>query len=213
MASLFARAAYEIQTPRLILRSPTTADTEPLHKLLTTPGNDPYNPPEHGLTLEKLRARIGRFAESTARGENAWMVFVLRESHELIGFGGYNTFESVDEPGPFLGRPNAPLGKKYMTDVGIMLDAEHWRKGYGREVLCALLEYARGVLGCELFRTETGDDNEPWKALMRSAGFGSFEAKGRASYDEKLEVWVWKFDAGDWDRAKGKMKAERKWPL
>lgn len=90
-----------------------------------------------------------------------------------------------------------------------MFDAKYWRKGHGREVLRALLEYAYGELRCGLFQTETGDDNRPWKALMRSVGFGAFEAKGQASYDASLEVWVWKFDAENGERAKEKMKAEQ----
>lgn len=112
MASPFARTTSEIETPCLVLGSPTTADTEALYKLLTTLGNDPYNPPESGLTPEKpekLRAHIGNFADSTMRGENAWLVFILRESNEIIGFGAYKTFEIVYDAGSFLNRPDAPF--------------------------------------------------------------------------------------------------------
>lgn len=211
-SSPFARSSYEIQSPRLIIRTPSASDAEAYYKLLTTPENFSYEEAEQGLTLERLRVRIGRFAESVARGENSFMVIALRETGQLIGHGGYNTFESV-ELGQFLSISDALPGKKYMTDLGIMLDYSPWRKGYGLELLSALVEYARGELGCELFRAETGTDNEPWRALMRSAGLAAFEGRHKASYDENLDVWVWKFDAGHWEQAKQKMEAEGKWPL
>jgi len=215
MASPFARPSYEILSPRLIIRTATELDTEAFHKLLTTPENFPHESPEKDLTPEKLRTRIGGFGESTARGQNAWVVFCLRETGELIGHGGYNTFELV-EPGQFLGYKSGSSThsgpEKPMTDLGIMIDHRHWRKGYGLEILCALIEYARG-LGCELFRTETGDDNEPWKALMQAAGLGGCKGRGPASYDEKLEVWNWKFDVDQWEQTKKDLEADGKWPL
>lgn len=211
-SSRFARPSYEIQSPRLIIRTPTASDTEAFHGFLTTRENFPHEEPEKDLTLEKLRARIGRFAESAGRGENAFMVFVLRETGQLIGYGGYNTFESV-EPGKFLSTPDTPLGEKYMTDFGIMIDHRYWRKGYGLELLSALVEYARGELGCELFRAETDNDNEPWRALMRSAGLAATEGRHKASYDENIDVWVWKFDAAHWEQAKKKLETEGKWLL
>ena len=211
-SALFARCAYEIQSPRLIIRTATTEDTEAYYKFLTTPENFPYEEPEQGLTLEKLRARIGRLAESTAHGKNAFVIVTLCETGQLIGHGGYNTFESVDYE-QFLSLLDTPVGKKYMTDIGIAIAHTHWRKGYGLELLSALVEYAHGELGCELFRTETGIDNEPWRSLMRSAQLERFKGSHKASYDKNVDVWVWKFDANHWAEAKAKMKAEGKWYL
>jgi len=211
-SSPFARIAYEIKSPRLIVRTATEADTESLHKFLTTPENFPYEEPEKGLTFEKLRTRIGRFAESTAKGEDAFLIVVHRETSELIGYGGYNTFESVD-PGEFLPETTLSPGKKYMTDIGIIIDHKHWRKGYGLELVSVLFEYARIELHINLFRAETGDDNEPWRSLMRAAGLAEFEGRNKASYDASQDVWVWKFDAGHWEQAKQKMQANGKWAL
>ncbi|KAK7218969.1 hypothetical protein V2G26_006972 [Clonostachys chloroleuca] len=48
------------------------------------------------------------------------------------------------------------------TDIGITIDHKHWRKGYGVEAFCGLVEFAHRELGCKLFRVETGLTNEPW---------------------------------------------------
>ncbi|KAJ0165921.1 hypothetical protein CTA2_9443 [Colletotrichum tanaceti] len=211
-SSQFARTAYEINSPRLIVRTATDSDADAFHGLMTNPENFPFEEPEKNLTIERLRTRIGRFAEFTANGKNAFMVVVLRETGQLIGYGGYNTFESVD-PVEFLSETTLSPGAKYMTDFGIIIDQSHWRRGYGLELVSVLVEYALVELGCELFRAETGDNNEPWRALMRAAGLADLEGRHQASYDANQEVWVWKFDSGHWKRAKEKMQAEGKWRL
>ncbi|KAK1979235.1 acetyltransferase [Colletotrichum cereale] len=211
-SSQFARPAYEIKSPRLIVRTATDTDAEEYYKLMTNPENFPFEEIEKDLTLEKLRTRIGKFAELTAKGKNAFTVVALRDTNKLIGYGGYNTFEALD-PAEFLTETTLSPGVKYMTDLGIIIDHEHRRKGYGMELISALVEHARVELGCELFRAETGTVNEPWRALMRAAGLAEFEGRHKASYDASQDVWVWKFDAGHWDQAKRKLQAEGGWLL
>ncbi|GJC84342.1 hypothetical protein ColLi_07180 [Colletotrichum liriopes] len=212
MSSRFARPAYEIKSPRLIVRSATDSDAKDFYNLMTNPENFPFEEPEKNLTIERLRTRIGRFAEFTAEGKNAFMVVVLQETNQLIGYGGYNTFESLDTA-EFLTETTLSPGKKYMTDVGIIIDHRYRRKGYALELVCALVEYARVELDCELFRAETGNDNKPWRALMQAVGLADFEGRHKASYDADQDVWVWKFDSGHWGQAKAKMQAEGKWLL
>ncbi|KAF6796933.1 acetyltransferase [Colletotrichum sojae] len=204
----------EIRSPRIVIRTAVDSDAEAFLKFLTTPENFPFQETEKDLTLDRIRTRIAKFAELTAKGKHGWVVFVLRETNELIGYGGYNGFKSVD-PTEFLsGTTTLPPGEKgNMTDLGIGIDHRHWRKGYGLEILEALVEYARVNLGCELFRTETGDDNQPWRSLMAAAGLGQFESREKASYDANQEVWLWKFDAGHWEKSKAKLQGDGKWLL
>jgi RimJ/RimL family protein N-acetyltransferase len=208
------RTTLKIDSPRLIIRTAVQSDAEAFRDFLTTPGNFPFQEPEKDLTMDRIRTRIDKFANFTAKREHGWVVFVLRETKELIGYGGYNTFVSVDSAA-FLAGGTTTLspGEKRMTDLGINIDHRHWRKGYGLEILEALVEHARTDLGCELFRTETGDDNQPWRSLMRAAGLGQFESRQKASYDANQEVWVWKFDAGHWEQSKKKLQADGKWLL
>ncbi|KAK1455629.1 acetyltransferase [Colletotrichum melonis] len=123
----------------------------------------------------------------SADGKNAFLVVEPRGTDELIGYGGYNTSESVDPP-EFLDQTTLQGSKAYMTDIGIIIDHKHWRKGYGLELISVLIEYAKNELGC----------------------LAKFEGWQKASYDEKQEVWVWKFDAGHWKQEKERMQIEGK---
>ncbi|KAK1510146.1 acetyltransferase [Colletotrichum abscissum] len=81
----------------------------------------------------------------SADGKNAFLVVETRDTDELIGYGGYNTSESVDPP-------DVQGSKAYMTDIGIIIDHKHWRKGYGLVLISVLIEYAKNELGCQVFR-------------------------------------------------------------
>ncbi|KAF6820637.1 acetyltransferase [Colletotrichum musicola] len=202
----------EIRSPRIIIRTAVDSDAEAFLKFLTTPENVLFQESEKDLTLDRIRTRIAKFAELTAKGKHGWVVFVLRETNEPIGYGGYNGSESVD-PTEFLPGTTtlSPGEKRNMTDLGIGIDHRHWRKGYGLEIFEALIEYARVNLGCEQFRTETGDDNQPWRSLMAAAGLGQFETREKASYDVNQEVWLWRFDVGHWEKSKTKLQGDGKW--
>lgn len=193
-SSPLARPSLEIESRRLAVRPAVASDADAFLELLTTSANFPHEAPEKGLKLERVRARIAGFAASAARGDDAFLIFVERQTDRLVGYGGYNTFQSV-ELGRFFQPPaDAPAegggggDAKRMTDIEIMLDHHCWRRGFGLELLCALVEHARSCLGCELFQAETADDNEPWRALMRAAGLGDTEGRIKASFDPSLDV-------------------------
>lgn len=214
MAAPFPQEAYTITTPRLIIRSAVPEDDEALHKLLSTPENQPFDAVQPGLSPEVMRARIGRWKPMTAAGKNAFMVVALRETGEVIGNGGFNCFE--DDNGTSVAQQDGEdgvRGRPYLTDTGVVLDHRHWGKGYGRETLCAKVEYAVEELGCRVVRVETADDNKPWRALMASLGLAEIETKGPVSYDENVIGWVYRIDAQQWRAVREDLKKRGKWPL
>lgn len=205
----FPRETYEIASPRLIIRTAIESDAEGLHEFLTTPENFPFFPCSTTLTVEKLRGSIGKWKDMQPKGLNAFLVIILRQTGEVIGQGTYNCFEQVDDDDATAGGGD----KKLLTDVGVMLDHKHWRKGLGAEAICSLVEFAVEELGVSLFRTETAKENEPWRALVRSVGLGAFESFGPQSYDANGAGWIWKFDAEDWRKVKTELQEKGKWPL
>lgn len=213
-----SRESYQILSPRLVIRTAVATDAESLQKFMTTPENFPHNPCNTAMTVEKLQTSIGRWHDMQREGINAFLVITLRETGELIGQGSYNCFERTadddageekaeeDEAGRHATRP-------LLTDFGVMLDHRHWRRGLGAEAVCSLVEFAARDLGCGVFRTETDEGNEPWRALLRGVGLAGFESFGPQSYDESVSGWVWKFDAEDWERVRADLKEKGKWPL
>lgn len=212
----FPPESYEILSPRLVIRTALESDAEGLHRFLTTAKNFPHTPCNEELTVEKLRGSIGRWKDMQAEGANAFLIIVLRETGEIIGQGSYNCFEwvaaapSTSNQDTFTGEDDS---KKRLTDFGVMLDHQHWGKGLGTEAACSMVDFAIEELGCSLFRTETAEENEAYRAFIRKLGLQDFETFGPQSYDEKIEGWVWKFDAQDWQRVKTKAKETGKGPL
>ncbi|TDZ24166.1 putative N-acetyltransferase p20 [Colletotrichum orbiculare MAFF 240422] len=213
MTAPFPQEAYEIVTPRLIIRSATPDDAEGLYKLMSTPENQPFEEPQRDLSPEVMRARIERWKPMTAAGKNAFMMVTLRETGEIIGQGGYNCFEDASGASVARQEGNDVTGRPYLTDTGVVLDHRHWGKGYGRETLCAKVDYAMEELGCSVVRVETGDENKPWRALMASVGLDRIETKGPTSYDANIIGWVYNIDAQTWKSVRENLKLKGKWPL
>lgn len=207
----FPRESYEIVSPRLIIRTALDSDAEGLHQFLTTAENFPHTPYNKELTVERLRGAIGRWKDMQPKGDNAFLIITLRQTGEIIGQGSYNCFEWVEAPAE--ASVEGRKKKEMLTDLGVMLDHRHWRKGLGTEAICSLVDFAIEELGCTLFRTETAEENEPWRAIIQSVGLRDFESFGAQSYDEKVQGWVWKFDADDWQKVKSERQANGKWPL
>lgn len=213
--SPFSREAVEIKTPRVLMRTGTTADTEGYLKYSIEPANFPYGGCDATLTLEKCEKRVANFAEWTAEGKHAWIMFLSREMGDFMGFGGYNCFEAVDATAFLPGSAAAEASKagetKTLADMGIMLDHKYWGKGYGIEIMIGLVEHARREMGAELFRTETDLGNKEWQALMKRIEVGEYMRKEKASYDANKEVLQWRWDEKIWLESKDKIQAKGRW--
>ncbi|KAJ0115087.1 gcn5-related n-acetyltransferase [Diaporthe amygdali] len=215
-----AASGLSITSPRLTVRTAIPSDGEGLVAYFSNPANFPW-PAETDLTLEKLLPRIDKWANATAEGKSAFMVIVLRETNQVIGFGGFNNLPRTEPLG------NKPIweitkgseeGTVLVADVGISIDHQHQRQGYAKEAVCAVLEYGFSELGCAYAHLDTQKSNEPLKALVGSLGI-----KGVAGDDsEPLEDAAFCFaskainydlDKATWDSLREELKSKDKWPL
>lgn len=210
MAAEGAKGSLEIHTPRLILRAARLSDIETYHAQRSAAENHPFGGVEGDGSLVKTRTTVERLIKKTALGETAFMIWTPRETGEAIGYGGYNYFKNVNAA-EFLGRDETGPIEKRMTEPGLTIDHRYWRKGFGLEIVCGMVEYAFSGLGCELILFETDLVNEPFRELMRTAGMAELEKK---TVDEDgEEIWSWRFDGAGWAAAKEEMKSRNKWPL
>ena len=142
-----------IETARLVLRKARESVLEAIWRsvwrderlaatMLWTPTPD----------LEGARARLARTIAYQA--ENYGYFVCLRETDEPIGFGGVRE----TEPGLF-------------EETGICIAAACQRRGYGKELLAALVDLAFRRLGGKRFIYACFHDNEASAALCRSCGF------------------------------------------
>ncbi|GKT83132.1 acetyltransferase [Colletotrichum tofieldiae] len=202
-------------------------DAKALYDILSTPENLPFSSVPPDISPDVMRARIERWGPETASGKKAILMITLREAGELIGYGGFNCFETAEgQPcdvalqnirGERAGTDGSSVGESqitpHLTDFGIVLDHRQWGKGYGREVLCGQVEFAIEDIGCSIVRIETDLDNEPWRAVMASVGLGRLEAKQPVTHGGRDIGWVYKIDPETWSEVRDDLKRRGKWPL
>jgi RimJ/RimL family protein N-acetyltransferase len=168
----WAHPVHVLQTPRLILRSALESDAPAFTKLFSDLKNNPFGGVRgHFKSEDEQRENIIKQAGSTARGENAWLVVILKPSNPtpknsevlkvddglLIGSTGFNEFKVKKDK----------EGKEVLwTDVGCLIDWRFHRKGYALETLQAIFEYAFSELKAQTISAETNMENKPWRNLM-----------------------------------------------
>lgn len=168
----WARPSHTLHTPRLLLRTALESDTVAFTRLFSDPKNNPFSGVRgHQKTEEEQRENLSKQAGSTARGENAWLVVILKpeqpvpESAEilkvddglLIGSTGFNEFELAKNEN----------GEEFLrTDIGCLIDWRLHRKGYALETLEGIIEYAFAELMAKEISADTNLDNKPWRQLM-----------------------------------------------
>ncbi len=134
------------------------------------------------------------------------MVIQLRETGELVGFGGFNSL-------PYKPALDGSGVEVLVGDLGVLIDRSHWRKGYATEVLCAKSEFGFDYFGCGFMFLDTDKDNEPVRSLMRAMGLGHVETKKPSMFNKEDWAWLYEYDKATWETAKAEMKAKGTWPL
>lgn len=217
-----AASGYTITSPRITIRTAVHSDGEALVAFFTNPANFPWEA-EADLTLEKVLPRIDRWAKATAEGKSAFMVVVLRESNQLMGFGGFNSLPYTEplgsQPTWTMTKKEGPEGGMVLAaDIGMSIDHRYQRKGYAREAICASIEYGFEELGAGHVHMDTAKDNEPFRGLMRDMGIEEFEGDGgetpeAAPFGFARKSYNYQFDRKAWEGVKDGMKKRGKWPL
>lgn len=215
-----AASGLSITSPRLTIRTAVPSDGEALVAYFSNPANFPW-PAETDLTLEKILPRIGKWAEATAAGKSAFMVIVVRETGQLIGFGGFNSLPRTE---PLGGKPTWEIrkgegeGTVLVADVGVSIDHQHQRKGYAREAVCAVVEYGFEHLGCAYAHLDTQQSNEPMKALLAGLGVKGVEGDGTEALPDAAFGFASKsinydVDRTSWEGLREELIKKEGWPL
>lgn len=215
-----AATGLKITSPRLTIRTAAPSDGEALVAYFSNQANFPW-PAEKDLTLDKMLPRIDKFADATARGQSAFMVIALRETGQLIGFGGFNNLprtEPLGDKPAWEIRNGSGEGTVRVADVGVSIDHQHQRRGYAREAVCATLEYGFENLGCAYAHLDTQKDNEPMKALMAGLGVKGVEGDGSESVEDAAFGFAskavnYEFDGATWNSVREELRKKGTWPL
>ena len=117
--------------------------------------------------LDEAREKMNR----TINFQNThYSYFVsLKETDEPIGFGGF-----ID------------INKDCYEDTGVCISNDYQGKGYGKELMLALLDLVFNKLNGKEFIWTCFKDNEVSKKLCKSLGFKYFKEENRIRNRDKL---------------------------
>jgi ribosomal-protein-alanine N-acetyltransferase len=140
-----------IETARLLLQPFDEGDLPTLVKLRSDPevarylGGDEWNGPE------KVAERFRFYLEHQRKHGFACGRAVLRETGEIIGWGGLQHLDDTDE-----------------IEVGYGFAKEHWGRGYASEMAAAWLRHGFEVLGLERIVAIAIPENEgSWRVMEK----------------------------------------------
>lgn len=117
------------------------------------------------------RLRMQRTIEFQ-KNHDTYLVYE-KASGQAIGWAG------VEQAGP-----------RVCQEAGICLGPAFVRRGYGTQILQALLDHSREVYGAEEFRCFSRADNEATRALVQKLGFRLVSARWEASCRDGSPVQI-----------------------
>lgn len=144
-----------ISNSRILLRAPEPADLDLLFRLENGTGRA-----EAGFTTAPAsRYELSRYIENYTGDifaeRQLRLMIVAKDTGETVGAIDICDFEPRDRRG----------------FVGIAVDEGYRRRGYGREALTVLCDYAFSVLGMHQLAAQVAYDNEPSRALFETCRF------------------------------------------
>lgn len=145
-----------IETKDLILDKARPEDWLPMYRnVWSRPESFRYMLPKICPSESEARSRMERTIDFQSKSEHAYTVF-LKSTREAIGFTGLNR-----------------LGSDTFEEAGICIGPDFWRKGYGWQILGALIALAKS-LGAKTFVYSSWEENTASRAMAAKAGFQEF---------------------------------------
>ncbi|MCJ1313498.1 hypothetical protein MMC25_007177 [Agyrium rufum] len=191
-----------IEGPRVVIRSEEVSDAEAMVYLFNNEANLVYSPgPPTDRTFKKDPLTPAKQAQKIAdhnkkQAEEGIQAFCLvelpslavdsplakfdRGKSKVIGCSGINRIAVEDN--------------QKIVNIGVLIDASEWRKGYGSEALKLVVDYAINKLGADLVEMDTDYANRPMRELI-TRDYGDFE-EVRGGGNEMV-IYV-RFSKDDW---------------
>ena len=146
----------EITTERLVLRRMTAIDIPEILDLRSSEQVMRFIDRPRSKTLSDAQAYIDQVDASIQRGDGIMWAMALRTRPDrLIGCIGYWRI----------------IREHYRAEVGYMLHPDHWRKGFTREALARLIDYAFGEMNLHSIEAHINPGNQASGQLLESFGF------------------------------------------
>ena len=142
------------ETERLYVRESTIQDVEEFYRIYRNPSITYY--------MENL------FPEQEA--EIAYMKSYIEKIYGFYGFGLWTVI--LKETGQVIGRAGLSVREGYdLPELGFVIDEPLQKKGYGYEVCCGIIKYAKEELAFEELQALVDKNNKNSISLLEKLGF------------------------------------------
>ena len=152
-----------VQTPRLNLRLLESTDADVLHRINQIDGVLRYFPTTTAPPLEKVRRFIASQEEHWDRHRYGNWGIVPKGESQIIGWVGLQFLPELNE-----------------TEVGYLLDAGFWRKGYATEAARASIQYGFEHCALEQIIALVHPENIASRRVIEKCGM---------TYEETIHLW------------------------
>lgn len=143
-----------METLNLILKHPDFADWEDMYRnLWCHPESARYMLWQVTTSEEEAKERMRRSIAWQEAHPTCWFVYE-KTTNRAIGFAGMTE-----------------ISEGVWEDTGIALGPDYTGRGYGRQILQLLTEYARQELGARRFVCSCRSENAPSRRMILSRGF------------------------------------------
>lgn len=151
-----------ILTPRLELRRTRVEDADLMFEALRHQEIYTFLPRGAPNSVADVEQRFARIIEETASDrDEQWLNWTVW----------------LRDTGAPLGTIEATISPDHSALIGYLFDPRHWRRGYAREALSAMLNHLRAQ-GAENFGATIDVRNVASKALVQALGFRHVETLG-----------------------------------
>lgn len=133
-----------------------------------------YMLPELSPNEAEAQERMSRTVAFQSEHTTAYTVF-LKSTGEAIGFTGIG-----------------PVEGDIWEETGICIGPDFWRRGYGWQILQALLAHAK-ELGAKTFVYSSWEENKASRSLAEKAGFKQYAAERRTRPHDGREYTLIKY--------------------
>jgi len=145
-----------IETGRLLLREVLESDAPEYFILRSDERILEYIGREPATELSEAVAHIRLVAEGIAINDKInWGICLKENPDKIIGTIGYWRFTP----------------QHHRVELGYVLMPEHWRKGYMKEAILAVLDYAFDVMKVHSIEANIDPENLASAAVLKAAGF------------------------------------------
>jgi len=145
-----------LETERLILRKPVESDIPAWYRMRSSEENMRYIGRKPATAIEEVKALYDLVIQDIEA--NKHIGWVVAEKSNPAGFIGMIGFHRI--------KP-----EHHRAEVGYMIEQEFQGKGYGKEAVKAIIEYAFKEMKIHSIEADIDKDNIASEQLLKSLGF------------------------------------------